>query len=181
LAFIGRRALREHLATATRLLIARRFFQSPSNLWASPKYMRGFGKPTHPRDLTNAAFVTHPEHKGPVMLTNGRSDFEVRSSGRIHADDLETIKALIELGEGIAWLPDFLTADGVKAGNLVQVLPQWRPKQQQLGTCYFLYAGRQYALPKVESFIQTALSVTQPNNVARPQPIMERTRFGQFK
>jgi DNA-binding transcriptional LysR family regulator len=119
-------------------LIARRFFQSPSNLWASPKYMRGFGKSTHPRDLANAAFVTHPEYKGPVMLTNGKSDFEVRRSGRVHADDLETIKALIELGDGIAWLPDFLTADAAKAGKLVQVLPQWRPKQQQLGTCYFV-------------------------------------------
>ena len=139
-------------------LIARRFFETGSDLWASPKYMRGFGKPTHPRDLANAAFVTHPEHKGPVMLTNGKSDFEVRRSGRVHADDLETIKALIELGEGIAWLPDFFTADAAKAGKLVQVLPQWRPKKQELGTCYFVYAGRQYALPKVDSFIQMALA-----------------------
>jgi hypothetical protein len=38
----------------------------------------------------------------------------------------------------------------------VRVLPHWWPKQQELGTCYFAYAGRQYALPKVESFIQTA-------------------------
>jgi DNA-binding transcriptional LysR family regulator len=138
-------------------LIARRFFQAPLSLWASPKYMRGFGKTTHPRDLANAAFVTHPQQKGSVVLTNGKSDFEVRRNGRVHADDLEAIKALIELGEGIALLPDFLTADAAKAGKLVRVLPQWRPKQQQLGTCYFVYAGRQYALPKVESFIQTAL------------------------
>ena len=61
----------------------------------------------------------------------------------------------------IAWLPDFLTADAAKAGKLVRVLPQLRPKQQQLGTCYFVYAGRQYALPKVESFIQTALELVQ--------------------
>jgi DNA-binding transcriptional LysR family regulator len=140
-------------------LIARRFFETRSNLWASPKYMQEFGKPTHPRDLANAAFVIHPLQKGSVILTNGKSDFEVQMNGRFHADDVEAIKALIVLGEGIAWLPDFLAEDAVEAGKLVRVLSQWRPKQQARGTCYFVYAGHRYALPKVEGFIQTALGL----------------------
>ena len=78
---------------------------------------------------------------------------------RVRADDLQAIKTLVTLGEGIAWLPDFLVEDEAKSGKLVRVLSQWRPKQQQLGTCYFVYAGRGYALPKVESFIQTALEL----------------------
>src|SRR5262245_13474196 len=41
-------------------LIARRFIETRSALWASPKYMKRFGKLSHPRDLTNAAFMTHP-------------------------------------------------------------------------------------------------------------------------
>src|SRR5262245_55416192 len=52
-------------------LIARRFIETRSNLWASPKYMKTFGKPTHPRELANAAFLAHPVLK-TVMLTNGR-------------------------------------------------------------------------------------------------------------
>jgi DNA-binding transcriptional LysR family regulator len=152
-------AIRWAMALKDSSLVARRFFETRSNLWASPKYMRGFGKPTHPRDLANAAFVTHPLQKGSVLLTNGKSDFEVQRKGRVHADDLEAIKALIELGEGIAWLPDYLTADAAEAGKLVRVLSQWRPKQQERGTCYFVYAGRRYALPKVESFIRTALEL----------------------
>jgi DNA-binding transcriptional LysR family regulator len=140
-------------------LIARRFFEARSNLWASPKYMEGLGRPTHPRDLANAAFVTHPLQKGAVTLTNGKSDFEVQMSGRVQADDVEALMALIVLGEGIAWLPDFLAEDAVKARKLVRVLSQWRAKQQRWATCYFVYAGRQYALPKVESFIQTALEL----------------------
>jgi DNA-binding transcriptional LysR family regulator len=66
---------------------------------------------------------------------------------------------LIVLGEGIAWLPEFLVADAVEAGTLVRVLSQWRPKKQRLWTYYFVYAGRRYALPKVEGFIQTALEL----------------------
>ena len=139
-------------------LIARRFIETRSNLWASPKYMKALGNPTHPRDLDNAAFVAHPALK-TVILTNGKSDFELQLSGRVSSDDLEVITALIVLGQGIAWLPDFLVGDAVEAGKLVPVLSQWRPKKQQLWTYYFVYAGRRYALPKVEGFIQTALEL----------------------
>ncbi len=72
---------------------------------------------------------------------------------------MEVITALIVLGEGIAWLPDFLVEDAVEAGKLVRVLSHWRPKKEQLWTYYFVYAGRRYALPKVEGFIQTALEL----------------------
>jgi DNA-binding transcriptional LysR family regulator len=139
-------------------LIARRFIETRSNLWASPKYLQRFGKPTHPRELENAAFVAHPVLKA-VILTNGKSDFELQLNGGVGSDDLEVIAALIVLGEGIAWLPDFLVADAVEAGKLVRVLSQWRPKKEQLWTYYFVYAGRRYALPKVEAFIQTALEL----------------------
>ncbi|MGQ0584165.1 MAG: LysR family transcriptional regulator [Reyranella sp.] len=137
-------------------LIARRFIETSSNLWASPKYLKKFGKPAHPRDLANAAFLAHPVLKA-IMLTNGKSDFELQLNGRLYVDDLEVITTLIVLGEGIAWLPDFLVGDAVKAGKLVPVLSQWRPKKQHLWTYYFIYAGHRYALPKVETFIQTAL------------------------
>ena len=137
-------------------LIARRFIETRSNLWASPKYMKAFGKPTHPRDLMNAAFLAHPVLKS-VILTNGKSDLELQLNGRVQADDLEVITPLIVLGAGIAWLPEFLVKGAVEAGQLVPVLSQWRPKKEQLWTYYFVSTGRRYALPKVERFIQTAL------------------------
>jgi DNA-binding transcriptional LysR family regulator len=137
-------------------LIARRFFDARANLWASPEYLQGFGKPAHPRDLTNAAFVGNSAHKS-VILTNGKSDFEVQMNGRVRADNYEAIKALTLLGVGIAWLPDFLAGDAAEAGTLVRILPQWQPKKRGSGTFYFVYAGHRYALPKVEGFIQTSL------------------------
>jgi len=139
-------------------LIARRFIETRSNLWASPKYMKELGYPTHPRDLMNAAFLAHPVLKA-VTLTNGKSEFELQLNGRVYSDDLEVIMALIVLGDGIAWLPDFLVADAVEAGKLVRVLSQWRPKKQQLWTYHFVHACRRYAVPKVEGFIQTALEL----------------------
>ncbi|MCC8937714.1 LysR family transcriptional regulator [Bradyrhizobium sp. Arg68] len=143
-------------------LIARRFIEIRSDLWASPQYMKRLGKPNHPRDLADAEFITYPFQRGTILLTNGKSDFMLEMKGRVQADDVGLVNALTVLGEGIAWLPDYLTAELAKAGKLVQVLSEWRPKQVRLGTIYFVYAGRQYALPKVETFIQTALGQVQP-------------------
>jgi DNA-binding transcriptional LysR family regulator len=137
-------------------LIARRFHDLRSNLWASPDYLQRLGTPNHPRDLKKATFVEF-RPRNSVVLTNGKADVEVATTGRIRADDFETIKALLLLGEGIAWMPDFLAADAVEAGTLVPVLPQWRPKER--GAFYFVYVGRQYGLPKVAAFIETALEL----------------------
>jgi DNA-binding transcriptional LysR family regulator len=101
-----------------------------------------------------------------LRLANGKPAVEVPMVGRIVADDLEATKALAVLGEGIAWLPDFLAADAVEAGTLVSVLPNW--KSATMGKIYFVYAGRQYTSPKVQAFIQTALDVVAPENQNHP-------------
>lgn len=138
-------------------LIAQRYFEMGSNLWASPHYLQRLGTPSHPRDLKQADFVEFLR-RSSVVLTNGRSDAEVTMTGRIRSDDFETTRALLLSGEGIAWLPDFLVDEAARAGALVPVLPQWRPKER--GAFYFVYVGRKYGLPKVKAFIQTALELT---------------------
>jgi DNA-binding transcriptional LysR family regulator len=141
-------------------LIAQRFFEMGSNLWASPHYLKRLGAPIHPRDLKQAMFVRFLPQSS-LVLTNGKSDVELSMSERIGADDYETIKALLLLGEGIAWLPDFLAEEAAAAGTLVPVLSQWRPKER--GAFYFVYVGRKYGLPKVQAFIQTALELAPVN------------------
>jgi len=140
-------------------LVARRFFEMGTHLWTSPAYLQRLGTPTHPRDLKKATFVEF-RPRGAVILTNGKSDIEVASTGRIRADDFETIKALLLLGEGIAWLPDFVAEDALQAGTLVPALPQWRPKER--AAFYFVYVGRKYGLPKVAAFIQAAVEIVTP-------------------
>src|ERR1700679_2815279 len=129
-------------------LIAKRFFDVGTTLWASPAYLGQLGNVSHPRGLAKASFVVFKGvNKGlnTLRLTNGRSEVEVPMAGRIVDDDLEAIKALAILGEGIAWLPDFLASDAVEAGSLVSVLPNWKSKAT--GSFSFVYAGRKYTSP----------------------------------
>jgi len=149
-------AIRPSQALKDSSLIARRYFEIDTNLWASPRYLQRLGALTHPRDLKGATSLGFLA-RSSLVLTNGKSDVEVSLTGRIRADDFETIKSLLLLGEGIAWLPHFLAEEAAAAGTLVPVLPQWRPKER--GAFYFVYVGRKYGLPKVESFIQTALEL----------------------
>jgi DNA-binding transcriptional LysR family regulator len=108
-----------------------------------------------------AAKVLNGRERDRIDAILDRSETGPPEIWRSGYDDLETLEALILLGGGIAWLPDFLIADAAEAGKLVRVLPQWRPNKEQLGTCYFVYPSRQYALPKVEGFIQMALELVQ--------------------
>jgi DNA-binding transcriptional LysR family regulator len=139
-------------------LITRRFLSIGSGLFASPACIERLGRVSHPRDLARAAFVSF---KGfdTLRLVKGRAEFNLPIAGRILTDDLAATKALAVLGEGIVWLPDFLAADAVRAGTLLPVLPQWRSKT--MGTLHFVYAGRRYASPKVQAFIEVALNAIQ--------------------
>jgi DNA-binding transcriptional LysR family regulator len=135
-------------------LIAKRFFDVGTTLWAAPAYLKQIGTLSHPRHLAKVAFVGFKGMQ-TMRLTNGKSEVDVSMSGRVVADDLLAIKALAVLGEGVAWLPDFLAADAVKAGHLVAVLPAWKSKSMA-NHIHFVYPGRQYASPKVQAFIQVA-------------------------
>lgn len=137
-------------------LIAKRFFDVEASLWASPGYLRQIGTVAHPSGLAKASFIRF-KAINTLRLTNGKTTVDVPMSGRIVADDLETIKALAVLDAGIAYLPPFLAADAVRAGSLVAVLPRW--KSQSMGGMSFVYAGRKYTAPKVQAFIQIAQQV----------------------
>ena len=140
-------------------LIAKRFFEVRATLWASPAYLRRIGTLSHPKHLAKASFVCF---KGfdKLRLTNGRTELEISTAGRVVSDDLEAIKALAILGEGIACLPDFLAADAVASGGLVPVLRTWT--STGMNGMHFVYAGRQYTLPKVQAFIQVAQDIVAP-------------------
>lgn len=157
-------AIRPAQALKDSSLIAQRFLEMGSNLWASPAYLQRIGILRHPRDLRKAQILRFPAQRS-LLLTNGRAEFEIAADARLCADDFETLRALLLLGAGIAWLPDFLAAEAAQAGTLVPVLPQWRPKER--GALYFAYAGGRYGLPKVKAFIATALELAHRGGPAR--------------
>ncbi len=135
-------------------LIARRFAPIDIKLWASPTYLAKAGTPAHPGELSQHRLLALAAMK-TASLSNGTSATAVDTAGRVSTDDFEVIKSLALLGEGIAWLPDFLVGEAQASGSLQPVLPQW--KTDEVGGFHFVYPGSRYASPKVQAFIAIAM------------------------
>jgi DNA-binding transcriptional LysR family regulator len=69
-----------------------------------------------------------------------RKTLEVTVAGRVSVDDYAAMAELVAAGEGIGLMPSVHVRDGVQAGRLRRVLPEWSSRSSQV---YLVYASRQ--------------------------------------
>ena len=113
-----------------------------SVLVASRSYLRKHGIPTTPADLVTHNCLHYPRaHDAPVwtfepvrpenvtpgMAAHATERVTVPVSGPLSANNSEALRDAALAGLGIALLPDFSAQASLRAGKLVQVLPQWKP------------------------------------------------------
>jgi len=106
-------------------------------LVASSAYLRRHGMPMTPADLTTHNCLHYPrEHDLPAWtfepLTRGRAKraeqrVTVQVAGSYSANNSEALRDAALAGLGIALLPDFSAQAALRAGKLIQVLPDWIP------------------------------------------------------
>jgi len=109
-------------------LRARRLCAVRRPLVAAPAYLERFGRPEHPRQLT--------EHRG-LIYTNTVSpdvwrfhhaiqgEYAVPMRGRLRANNGDGLLPAALAGLGIALLPDFIVWRDVAEGRLEEVLSDW--------------------------------------------------------
>jgi DNA-binding transcriptional LysR family regulator len=121
-------------------------------LCASPKYLRAHGKPRHPADL-----ATHPVLAYSLLATGDTWEFEgpegpvvVKVHPRMRTNSGDVCKAVALAHQGIVLQPAFLVGDDLRAGKLVQLMPEF--KLPELGI-YAVYPSRKHLLPKVRLLI----------------------------
>lgn len=132
----------------------RRFIELTSNLYASPEYLRRHKAPLQPADLPSTdliAFTGVPR----ITLVKGNVAVKIKQKPKVLVDDLETVKALVALGTGIGWLPDFLAQSD--AAKLVPAMPGWKPKS--VGHMHFLYANPRQPSVNVKAFVSLAIEL----------------------
>lgn len=107
---------------------------SRSLLVASRDYLARRGTPLHPSELAAHDCLSY------LRATAGQSWLLERESGRkpervavnvtgpARANNSEVLRHTALGGLGIALLPDFSAVEHLRAGELVQVLPGWRPR-----------------------------------------------------
>ena len=151
--------LRESVDAAIRLgvladssLIARKLADCPRVLCASPDYLRSHPAPERPEELIDhqcllLRFPGSQQFRWTLRTPNGSEIFPV--TGRMDADDGDVLTAWALAGHGIVLKPLFEVAPELRAGRLVEVLPQYRPEPVTLA---IVYPHRRFLPAKVRVF-----------------------------
>ena len=130
-----------HTAAAPDTHVAWTLCATRSVLVASPAYLLSRGKPSKPEDLATHSCLHYPRaHGAPAwtfesLVLEGASGgllqpfdrVTIPVSGALSANNSEALREAALTHLGIALLPDFSAQAALLSGQLVQVLPQWKP------------------------------------------------------
>jgi DNA-binding transcriptional LysR family regulator len=134
-------------------LIARRLTPIRIVLCASPDYLRRHGTPRVPADLSGHNCLLYAYAPAPldwVLIGPDGGEVSVRVSGTMTANNGHALMAAAVAGQGIIRQPTFIVGDALRAGELVEVLPNYAMHGP---TAYAVYPHARNLSPKVRSFV----------------------------
>ena len=142
-------------------LIARKLLDTRVLTCASPGYVRKHGAPATPHDLQDheAVLFRDPQTGRPFPWEFTRKGIvtcvEVR--GRLVTDDPSVAIAACVAGQGIFQSLELGLDGWLKAGKLVQLLPEWAEERFPL---YAYYHSRQHPPAKIRAFLNFLAEIT---------------------
>ncbi len=113
-------------------LIARRLINSDWVICASPAYLNKHGIPTHPTELEEHDCLIY-KYEGQGAETwrfiENDTEFNMQVKGRIHSNNLDSLRRGALAGVGIAYLPRVLVCGDLDDGKLVSILSNFVGKK----------------------------------------------------
>ncbi len=133
-------------------LISRRLTSTRMVLCASPAYLRARGTPAHPSEL-----VTHEVMAYSLFSMGDNWEFAgpdgqvtVKVAPRLRTNSGDTCRVAALRHRGIVLQPSFLVGPDLRAGTLVEVLPEYRSIELDV---YAVYPSRRFVAPKVRLLV----------------------------
>ena len=146
-------------------LIARTLTPIRSCLVGASSYFDKVGRPAHPhdvRDLNCVRYSLADQQNYWMFHKRGVEPVRVPVAGSITSNNGEATLDMIAGGLGVAYLPDFLIADAVRAGRVEMVLSDWDAATYG---CHAIYASRRHVPTKVRFFVDYLADVFAPDRV----------------
>ncbi|MDA1099691.1 MAG: LysR family transcriptional regulator [Proteobacteria bacterium] len=133
-------------------LIVRRLAPSRAVLCAAPDYLRRHGTPEKPEDLRqHNCFGYLYRASGTDWALNGtKGPVSIPLRGNLRANNGEVLRDAAVAGAGIVALPSFIVGKDLRAGTLVEFLPECVPQTHAI---YAAYPHRRHLAPKVRAFV----------------------------
>lgn len=120
-------AVRSHFAPLPDSdLMQKRMNEEPITLVAAPPYVAQRGEPETPEALgDHDGLMTNMTMKVWRLSDAGGRTVEVAPLPQFYADESVSLMKAAEAGLGVVCLPEAISAQAVREGRLVQVLPAW--------------------------------------------------------
>jgi DNA-binding transcriptional LysR family regulator len=134
-------------------LSARKIMANRRFLCASPGYLKKFGHPRTPADLTQHRCIIHRQNDDPHgvwRLAKGRKTEPVKVSGTLSSNDGDVVLGWALDGHGILMRSEWDLAKYLESGRLQVVLKDYKVASADL---YVFYPTRRNMPAKVRAFI----------------------------
>ncbi len=133
-------------------LIAKRLAPNRRVVCAAPSYLAARGTPAEPADLRqhNCMTYTYRTNRHDWQLEKDGQAEHVVVSGNLETNYAEVLMSAALAGSGIVLLPMWLAGPQLAAGELVEVLPDWRAPDSAI---YAVYPHARHLSPKVRVFV----------------------------
>lgn len=132
-----------------------------SVLVASRSYLASLGTPQRPADLIGHNCMHYSRSQGTPTWTlqsltkkSGGELATVQVSGSFTANNSEALRDAALNGLGIALVPDFTAQESLRSGELVSVLPQWKPVGEFPEKIYAIRPYSAYVPRSVQAFVK---------------------------
>jgi len=139
--------------TGSESLVARKLGDTRLVACAAPEYLARHGTPGTPDDLARHNCFTYeyasPRNQWRFRGPDGR-EHAVRVAGNVHSNSGDLNAALAARGAGVAFEPDFIVGDEVRAGRLTALLPDYAAAPSPI---YAVYPTRKHLSAKVRLFV----------------------------
>jgi DNA-binding transcriptional LysR family regulator len=117
-------------------LVAKRILTYRHRLVASPAYLKTCKAPEKPQDLMDHRLIVfsywRPESRWTFVHVNGRDQETVTFQPHLSMNDFAGLTPALLAGLGIGDLPPVVQPEFVRDGRLVEVMPDWRFRTQDL-------------------------------------------------
>ena len=134
-------------------LVMKVLADSAQRLVAAPRVLEGIGRPLVPADAGTLPSLSwgdpHQNHDWRLYGPGG-AEAVIRHQPRFVTEDMVALRHAALEGIGIVQMPTMVVVDDIRAGRLVDVLPEWTPRA---GIIQAVFPSRRGLLPSVRALL----------------------------
>jgi DNA-binding transcriptional LysR family regulator len=143
-------------------LVSRKLIEAPILTLASPHYLKKYGKPKHPADVSQHRCLQFldPYTGRPFdwAFIRGEETIEVPTSGPLTFTDPKSMLEECVAGTGIAQIIGWGIKELLASGALIDLFPAWHGERFPL---FAFHPSRRHPPAKVRAFVEFCVEVVQ--------------------